>query len=234
VLFNSTDPCELIGAQGFSFQQYAEDENLSKEDLVSTLTPICYSCGVACTMTAGSIMGGSNLSKYMYHQNVMSRKEELKGLASGESPAEMRRDALTKKVRGQREGDIAMASGEMQKVRIDKLEEEAMMMEVRQPGTFVPMWPCRAAGTTLCNATQTHPQFATGVSMERHYNLVAHDDVVESIKKAAAVEENAGDPARGLEPFDGDGEEGDEVRRHSASPPPSRSAKGRPAPGALA
>ena len=46
------------------------------------------------------------------------RKQEAAGLAAGQSPSEMRRDALVKKVRGQREGDIAAVSGQMLQVPV--------------------------------------------------------------------------------------------------------------------
>merc|ERR1712216_472082 len=44
--------------------------------------------------------------------------------------------------------------------------------------------------------------FATGVSMERHYDLVAHDEIVATIEKQADLEKQAGDPSRGLEALD--------------------------------
>ena len=66
--------------------------------------------------TAGVIVGGSNMAKFMYNQNVMSRKEEQAGKADGGTVAEMRRDAMVKKVRGQREGDIKAVSASMHAV----------------------------------------------------------------------------------------------------------------------
>jgi hypothetical protein len=184
--------CELVGSPDFSFAKYAEEENFSQQDVVDTITPVCYSCAVACTMCVSVIMGGSNGAwrsrsrarvvagsrtepvsptgaKYMYHQNVMSRQDEAAGQSSGKLTADMRRDAMTKKVRGQREGDIKAASAALMMVKIRVLEEAAMMME-----------------------------FATGVPMEQHYDLVAHDDIMTQIKKAAEIEDRAGNARLGL------------------------------------
>lgn len=84
-----------------TLQSYAAGMNLSKNDLIEVLTPVAYGCATAALMTAGVISGGSNLAKFMYYKNVLSRKEELAALRNGgaENMVAMRKDALVKKVR---------------------------------------------------------------------------------------------------------------------------------------
>eukprot|EP01050_Picozoa_sp_SAG11_P021252 SAG11_NODE_3743_length_2254_cov_1.950812_3_plen_114_part_00 len=66
---------------------------------------------------------------------------------------------LVKKVRKQRNGDIKEAAAMMHLQMITKLEEEALMWEL-----------------------------ATGVAMEQHYDLRAHDDILAQIEKASLAE----------------------------------------------
>ena len=174
-----------------SLRSYAEELNLSQNDLVEVLTPIAYGCATAALMTvrdrgdrasisssclfispletenvarilefyfksacsgavfhalkqAGVISGGSNLAKFMYYKNIMSRKEELAALRNGGAAnmEAMRKDALVKRVRRQRAHDITVVAASMSQMAIVDLEEKALMME-----------------------------FATAVAMERHYDL---------------------------------------------------------------
>lgn len=76
-----------------------------------------------------------------YYMTVLSRREEIAAAkATGNDAGSVRRDALTKKVRGQRQADIKAAALAMQRSKVTDLEEAALVME-----------------------------FATGVSMEQHY-----------------------------------------------------------------
>eukprot|EP01052_Picozoa_sp_SAG31_P033704 SAG31_NODE_3845_length_3820_cov_14.896657_2_plen_383_part_00 len=188
--------CEIVGQPDFSFAKYAEENNYSLEDVKGSLEPICYSAGVACAMTAGVIVGGSNGSKFMYNQMVMSRKEELAGKAAGADTTKMRRDALVKKVRGQREADIKEVSKSMHAVAINKLEETALMME-----------------------------FATGVPMEQHYDLVAHDEIVNKLKKTAEAEDRAGSASRGIASLDDLDEDDPEIDKEKTGKPKRKKTK---------
>lgn len=164
-----------------SLKAYAADMNLSLTDLVDVLTPIAYGCATAALMTAGVISGGSNLAKFMYYKNVMSRKEEIAALRNGgtENVMAMRQDALVKKVRKQRDHDISAVASSMSSNVVTDLEEKALMME-----------------------------FATAVAMERHYDLYAHDEMAEQIDKSSSLERLAGDPARGVKAIEDDPDDG--------------------------
>lgn len=71
----------------------------------------------------------------------MSRREEIAAAkAEGKDGGGVRRDALARKIRGQRQADIKAAALAMERAKITDLEETALIME-----------------------------FATGVSMEQHY-----------------------------------------------------------------
>ena len=142
--------CDLIQTPNFSFQDYAQKENLSFDDLTNTMRPLLYASAVSCMSTGLMIGGGSNLAKFVYYKNVLSRREEAAAKRSGgDSASAIRRSALEKKIRQARNLDIRQVSGEMVHNGITKLEEDALVME-----------------------------FATGVAMEQHYDLVAHDDLM--------------------------------------------------------
>jgi hypothetical protein len=85
----------------------------------------------------------------VYYQTILSRREELAAAKASGSPGGVRRDALAQKVRGQRQADIKSAALAMKQSKITELEETALVME-----------------------------FATGVSMEQHYECVAPNHVL--------------------------------------------------------
>lgn len=162
--------CDLIQTPHFSFQDYAQKENLSFDDLTNTMRPLLYASAVSCMSTGLMIAGGSNLAKFMYYKNVLSRREEATAKRNGgDNASTIRRNALEKKIRQTRNQDIRQVSGEMVHKGITKLEEDALVME-----------------------------FATGVAMEQHYDLVAHDDLMAEVQKAAERERLQGDAGRGL------------------------------------
>ena len=67
-----------------------------------------------------------------------------------------------KKVRRSQAQNISEVSSRIQATAITTLEENALVME-----------------------------FATGVPMEEHYDLVAHDDIIKDIAQASVNEQNA-------------------------------------------
>lgn len=162
--------CDFVGQKDFSMSKYAAEENLLHDDLLRTLQPLFYACAMSCIMTCLLILGGSNLAKYLYYQNVLSRREEIAAMKNGEGTADIRRDALQKKVRRVREQDINATAAEMQEKAIIHLEEDALIKE-----------------------------FATGVPMEECYDLDRHDEIVTEISNVASVEKMMGDPHRGIE-----------------------------------
>ncbi len=162
--------CDLIQTPNFSFQDYAKRENLTFDDLTNTMQPLFYASAVSCMSTGLMIAGGSNLAKFMYYKNVLSRREEVTAKRNGgDNASAIRRNALEKKVRQTRNRDILEVSGEMVHKGVTKLEEDALVME-----------------------------FATGVPMEQHYDLVAHDDIMTEVQKAADRERLQGDAGKGL------------------------------------
>eukprot|EP01046_Picozoa_sp_COSAG06_P011012 COSAG06_NODE_618_length_13744_cov_19.800220_4_plen_470_part_00 len=162
--------CDLIQTPNFSFQNYAKTQNLSFGDLTNTMRPLFYASSVSCMSTGLMIAGGSNLAKFMYYKNVLSRREEATAKRQGgDSAGAIRRNALEKKVRQTRQKDIKEVSGEMVHNGVTKLEENALVME-----------------------------FATGVPMEEHYDLVAHDDIMAEVEKAADRERLQGNAGKGV------------------------------------
>jgi hypothetical protein len=160
----------LIQTPNFSFQNYAKTQNLSFGDLINTMQPLFYASSVSCMSTGLMIAGGSNLAKFMYYKNVLSRREEATAKRQGgDSAGAIRRNALEKKVRQTRQKDIKEVSGEMVHNGVTKLEENALVME-----------------------------FATGVPMEEHYDLVSHDDIMAEVEKAADRERLQGDAGKGV------------------------------------
>jgi uncharacterized membrane protein len=57
-----------------------------------------YSGAMSCVMSISMIVTTSNLAKALYHKNVMTRKEELASMKSGNDPVLARAAALTKRV----------------------------------------------------------------------------------------------------------------------------------------
>ena len=162
--------CDLLQVPDFSFEEYRMKENLSITDLINTMRPLFYASSVSCMSTGLMIAGGSNLAKFLYYKNVLSRREEVTAKRNGsDSSNAIRRNALEKKVRQTRNKDIREVSGEMVHNGVVKLEEDALVME-----------------------------FATGVPMEEHYDLVAHDDIMAEVQKAADRERIQGDAAKGV------------------------------------
>lgn len=149
-------------ALNYSLSEYATTHNINREQMVGKLKPMLYASAMSCLTSLIMLLGGSNLAKYAYYMTIMSRKEELAAAAAGDTVTETRRDALTKKVRGQRQADIKAAARSMRVSAIKDLEESALIME-----------------------------FATGVSMEQHFDLTAHDEIMAEIDKAAAIESKA-------------------------------------------
>jgi Ca2+-binding EF-hand superfamily protein len=99
------DVCDLVGKGNWSFAQYAQEQNMNKDDLEGFVQPMMYAGSLSCLATMGMLVGGSNLSKFLYYKNVMSRKEELAAEQGGEDKAAVRQAALMKKVRKTRQGD---------------------------------------------------------------------------------------------------------------------------------
>lgn len=162
--------CDLIQTPNFSFQDYAKRENLTFDDLTNTMRPLFYASAVSCMSTGLMIAGGSNLAKFMYYKNVLSRREEVTAKRNGgDNASAIRRNALEKKVRQTRNKDILEVSGEIIHKGVTKLEEDALVME-----------------------------FATGVPMEQHYDLVAHEDIMTEVKKAADRERLQGNAGKGV------------------------------------
>lgn len=163
--------CEFTGAGNFSFAQYSSEQNMSKEDLAAYIAPMLYAGSMSCLTTVLMIVGGSNMSKRLYYQNVMTRKEELSARQAGDNPAEAREQALEKKVRRVRNAEIQGTAASVQAAALAQLEERALAMEL-----------------------------ATGTPMELHYDLAQHDIIVEEIQKSAEVQqlpEGDGDDDRG-------------------------------------
>eukprot|EP01043_Picozoa_sp_COSAG02_P021702 COSAG02_NODE_1110_length_14511_cov_30.804122_1_plen_2917_part_00 len=149
-------------ALNYSLSEYATAHNINQEQMVGKLKPMLYASAMSCLTSLMMLLGGSNLAKYAYYMTIMSRREELAATAAGGSTTQSRHAALTKKVRGQRQADITAATRAMRASAIKELEEAALIME-----------------------------FATGVSMEQHFDLAAHDEIMAEIDKAAAIESNA-------------------------------------------
>jgi hypothetical protein len=149
-------------AVNFSLSEYASKLNIDQEQLTGKLKPMLYASAMSCLTSFTMLVGGSNLAKYAYYMTIMSRREEAAAARAGGNAAETRHAALTKKVRGQRQADIKATAQALRVAAIKDLEENAAIME-----------------------------FATGVSMEQHYDLTAHDDIVAEIEKASAIEAKA-------------------------------------------
>ena len=139
------------------------------DDLGAVIRPMLYASAMSCCMSGLLIVGGSNLATYMYHRNVMSRKDELEAQKRGEGTDTARQNALVKKVRNQKEHDIKSMQGEIVSVAVIQLEENALVLE-----------------------------FATGVPMEEHYDLFAHDNLLKDVGEAAATAKRQGDAGRGV------------------------------------
>jgi hypothetical protein len=137
------------------YRQYAVEQNLSQDELANLISPMLYAGALSCMMTCLMIVGTSNLATVLYHQKVMTRKEELATLKSGGDPAAARAAALTKKVRRQKEQGLEQTADIMQSMAVIELEENALVMEL-----------------------------ATGSPMELHYDLVAHDEEMAVIHRS--------------------------------------------------
>ena len=157
--------------KNFSMAEYAGNMNINQEQLGQQLKPMLYAGAMSCLSSLLMLVGGSNLAKYAYYMTIMSRKEEIATAVKGGNASQARHEALTKKVRGQRQADIKAAAQAMRFSAIAELEENALIME-----------------------------FATGVSMEQHYDLTAHDEIMAEIDKAAAIEAKMASAKKVAEP----------------------------------
>ena len=145
--------CDATGSPNFNLK----DAGFDKEGMEGMIRPMFYAGSMSCLSCLLMLVGGSNLAKYMYYQTILSRREEIAANKSGNDS--VRHQALKKKVRGQRQAEVAAAAAAMRHSKVVELEEAALVME-----------------------------FATGVAMEQHYDLIAHDEIFANIDKSAAVE----------------------------------------------
>ena len=164
--------CQTLGKADFQLSEYADVEypGIGMVGFGMVLRPILYACAVSSLMTGVVVIGGSNLAKAVYYNTVMSRKEEVAAQKSGQNQADIRQNALVKKVRQTRDADITKITQEMQTNAVVELEERALVLEL-----------------------------ATGVPMEVHYDLVAHDDLMLQVNKTANLARHGGDASRGVE-----------------------------------